>query len=291
MSLESNQSPTFTCPTCGALLGPDTGDHLFCEYCGSSLPGRQPAEELPSGGSTEPQDRLTPAASDEMPDWLAELSAAARQAEEEAELPEWLDEAEPPSPQEVEVPPAGPEQRAAEEPSPEGAAPGRRRRVTRAALLVGVLLLGLFCLLIGLLCSSLGTGLSGGTLLGGRTREVTVVANQPWQTTGIRVRRGQVVSITYLDGTWAVLGGARSAQMRADAAGFESEVRAAGLPLASAPVGALLGRIGDGMPFLVGREVRFQSREDGRLQLRINDQFLGDNVGAVQVRVQVTSDQ
>ena len=116
-----------------------------------------------------------------------------------------------------------------------------------------------------------------------------VSAQEPWQYTGVRVQSGQVVSISYLGGTWGVWGGARGAEHQADALGYEGEFRAVGLPVTSAPVGALLGRIGDGPAFLVGRELRFRSGETGALHLMINDHALDDNIGYLQVEVQVSS--
>ena len=74
-----------------------------------------------------------------------------------------------------------------------------------------------------------------------------------------------------------------------DAEGYVGEYRSVGLPLTNAPVGALLGRIGDGAPFLVGEGTRFRSGDSGAVRLMINDQSLEDNFGALRVEVQVSS--
>ncbi len=278
MSSELNQSSTVTCPTCGAILQPRAEAQFFCEYCGQALGGWGPDADLLPSGPTEHQ-------ADETPDWLMEMSRAASLADEEDELPEWLPEPEPESDQQAEPEATTTERQAA----PERGLRGRPGRATCAAIVAGTLVLGILCLLGWVLCSSLSSWSFNVPLLGQRSKVVTVMASRPWQSAGIRVRPGQVVSITYLDGTWSVLGGSRGMQNRTDAAGFEDEYRTPGLPVANAPVGALLGRIGDGPPFVVGREVRFRSAAAGLLQMMINDQWLSDNVGALRVRVEVTS--
>jgi hypothetical protein len=120
-------------------------------------------------------------------------------------------------------------------------------------------------------------------------RVITVSAQSPWQSTDIYVPKGQVVTIRYLEGTWGVLGGARGAKQQTDAEGFEGEYRSVGLPLTSAPVGALVGRIGTAAPFLVGDEIRFRAGESGALRLMINDQSLEDNFGALRVEVRFSA--
>lgn len=53
--------------------------------------------------------------------------------------------------------------------------------------------------------------------------------------------------------------------------------------------GALIGRIGDtGTPFYVGRGTVIFAELPGKLYLRINDDLLGDNKGALTVNVVVT---
>jgi hypothetical protein len=53
--------------------------------------------------------------------------------------------------------------------------------------------------------------------------------------------------------------------------------------------GALIGRIGDnGTPFYVGRGTVIFAELPGKLYLRINDDLLGDNKGALTVNVTVT---
>jgi hypothetical protein len=48
---------------------------------------------------------------------------------------------------------------------------------------------------------------------------------------------------------------------------------------------ALVARIGFGKPFLIGAEKDFVAQEMGNLSLRVNEQPLYDNVGALEVEI------
>jgi hypothetical protein len=120
---------------------------------------------------------------------------------------------------------------------------------------------------------------------------VYVSANERWGDTGIEVRNGDIVSIDYLDGSWTVRGGASGQRNQAGPNGYPGEYLSVGVPLPSAPVGALVGRIGDGKPFLVGYGARFRAGEEGVLKFTINDVGLEDNTGALKLKVEVTSAQ
>ena len=57
-------------------------------------------------------------------------------------------------------------------------------------------------------------------------------------------------------------------------------------PLQGAPAGALIGRIGNGTPFLIGTNTQPMTMPaSGRLMLGINDDALGDNTGNYSVTV------
>jgi hypothetical protein len=53
---------------------------------------------------------------------------------------------------------------------------------------------------------------------------------------------------------------------------------------------ALIGRIEENQPFLVGMEYRHRVGESGRLYLGINDVDLYDNSGALEVEIIVVRD-
>jgi hypothetical protein len=266
MAREGEDPRRLNCPSCGALLQPELEDQFFCEYCGSPLPDLGQGEYV----SRESEDSgEVPTGEAAMPDWLAEMAEPAS--------PE-LDDA----PRRIELRPTRP-------PSPPTEAPSRRGNRIYAIVAAMVLALVFFCLLGWLLFSVLGTRESNYSSPSQGSRVITVSAQSPWQSTDVYARKGQVVSIRYMEGTWGVLGGARGAEKQTDAEGFEGEYRSVGLPLTSAPVGALVGRIGNGEPFLVGDEIRFRAGDSGALRLMINDQSLEDNFGALRVEVQVSS--
>jgi hypothetical protein len=268
MAREEADPRRLQCPSCGAFLQPGLADQFFCEYCGSPLPDSgqdvfvsqegQGSSEVASGEATE-ADRLGE---------MAEQSSAE------------LDDA----PKRIELRPTRPPQPPSEMPSRSG----NRIYAGVVAMILALVLLGL---LGWLLFSVLGAREPRGSSQSQNPLLVTVLAQSPWQSTDIYVPKGQVVTIRYTEGTWGVLGGARGTSKQTDGEGFEGEYRSVGLPLISAPVGALVGRIGNGDPFLVGDEIRLRAGESGVLRLMINDQSLEDNFGALRVEVRFSADE
>jgi len=63
-------------------------------------------------------------------------------------------------------------------------------------------------------------------------------------------------------------------------------------PLPGIPGGALIGRVGEsGLPFYVGAQASGEAAYPGELYLRIDDDRLGDNAGALAVEITVTRPQ
>ena len=56
-------------------------------------------------------------------------------------------------------------------------------------------------------------------------------------------------------------------------------------PVATAPAGALIGRIGNGAAFGIGSQTAITAPATGRLFLGVNDDGFGDNSGAFTVTV------
>jgi Ca2+-binding EF-hand superfamily protein len=112
---------------------------------------------------------------------------------------------------------------------------------------------------------------------------VPVDARTRWTDTGVDVRAGDQV-IFRADGTVSMSGNANDV---ADPAGSRIGRYASDVPLSQFPVGALIGRVGDSAPFIVGDRESFQVQDSGRLYLGINDGFLGDNSGQFRVSVSV----
>jgi hypothetical protein len=110
---------------------------------------------------------------------------------------------------------------------------------------------------------------------------VTVQGNEDWTSTNLDVRRGEILTIT------------SSGQVRfspqpndtAQAAGAGRQRMGPNAPLPNAPKGALLGRIDQGTPFLIGAQRQVRMPEDGTLYLGVNDDMVSDNDGSLQVTI------
>jgi hypothetical protein len=120
-----------------------------------------------------------------------------------------------------------------------------------------------------------GTPATPSTDIGGA---INVAAAQRWTATGINVRRGEPLEIS-ASGEITVGGGnapaspAGTGEMRTENA------------IQSAPTGALIGRIGNGQPFLIGTQTRIQAPAAGQLFLGVNDSNHADNQGSFRVEV------
>jgi hypothetical protein len=126
---------------------------------------------------------------------------------------------------------------------------------------------------------SSGSGSSGGSAV---TPPVSggynVAGQQPWTPTGLGVRRGDTV-------TFDASGEVRIAQGGpAGGPGGSSDQNAAN-PIPSAPTGALIGRIGNSAPFLIGTQNQVTMPAAGQLFLGVNDSNFGDNGGNFNVKV------
>jgi hypothetical protein len=108
---------------------------------------------------------------------------------------------------------------------------------------------------------------------------ITVPANQAWTDTGMTVGRGSRVQFA-ASGDIMISSTASSGPGGSPAV----TVPASRYPLRGAPVGALIGRIGTGAPFLIGVNTQpIQMPGTGRLMLGINDDRLPDNTGSYSV--------
>jgi len=110
-------------------------------------------------------------------------------------------------------------------------------------------------------------------------RTIQVPANQQWTDTGVDVTQGQQV-VFEASGqiTWD-----RQAGATATPDGNGTQTRT-GLPVPNAPVGALIGRVGNAAPFGIGTQTNpLPMPASGRLMLGVNDSVLTDNTGAFSV--------
>jgi hypothetical protein len=125
--------------------------------------------------------------------------------------------------------------------------------------------------------SGSGGGTTGSTAGGG----VVVSGKQPWTSTGIMVRRGEVLRFN-TTGEVRVGGGPDDV---APPAGVTGGRTAAGTPIPASIVGALIGRIGNGQPFGIGNQTSVPMPAAGMLFLGVNDNNFADNSGEFRVEI------
>jgi tetratricopeptide (TPR) repeat protein len=144
--------------------------------------------------------------------------------------------------------------------------------------------LAVLVMVVSLLCVSTAMNLyQAAVIKRSSAKLVEVRADGDWQDTGMCVRSGQSVTITYLDGNWAWSG--------------EAYVDAEGLPtspldysdnvITGCRHAALIAQMPGVQPFCVGASFSGQVEQSGCLQLRINDTMIGDNSGSITVRIEV----
>ena len=113
-------------------------------------------------------------------------------------------------------------------------------------------------------------------------RSVVVPSNVQWTNTGLNVERGQFLR-------FEPSGEIRLSTNGEDIgrpAGAMSARQAAGATIPTIPVGALIGRIGNGRPFSIGDTTNaFDMPDSGRLFLGVNDDHVGDNSGNYVVKI------
>jgi len=113
-------------------------------------------------------------------------------------------------------------------------------------------------------------------------RTVVVPANVAWTNTGFNVTRGQWLRFEPSGEISLSLNGDDTAT----AAGGKNFRTVPKAQIPTIPVGALIGRVGNGQPFSIGDTTQaFQMPADGRLFLSVNDDHLPDNSGNFVVKV------
>ncbi len=119
---------------------------------------------------------------------------------------------------------------------------------------------------------------------------LTVSARKIWQDTGIKLKRGDIVIISYKRGYWKI---SPSHKYYTGVGRSNSEVKARGYVVRGVNEGALCGRIGkDGKAFYIGNTKKIVAEEDGTLYLIANDDIQGkygdgfkDNTGKLEYAV------
>ena len=114
---------------------------------------------------------------------------------------------------------------------------------------------------------------------------IVVAARQAWTSTGLSVRRGEVVNFN-TTGEVQLSGDAGDV---AGSAGSKSGRYAANAPLPRSFAGALIGRIGNSAPFAIGNQATITMPASGQLFLGVNDDGFEDNQGEFRVEITRTS--
>lgn len=111
---------------------------------------------------------------------------------------------------------------------------------------------------------------------------ITVSPKQPWNATGITVRKGDVLTFN-ATGEVQLSGDSNDV---ATPFGSKSGRKASNAPLPNVSAGALIGRIGTtGQPFGIGSGVSVPMPAAGQLFLGVNDDGYDDNQGEFRVEI------
>ena len=122
-----------------------------------------------------------------------------------------------------------------------------------------------------------------GSTTGTTRTPLTVSSQDRWTDTGIYLEPGQTVTFR-ATGTIQM---SEDGSDIADPQGARSGRRAPNAPLRDAPAGALIGRVGNGTPAVLGANGEMRVTRAGRLYLSVNDDELSDNRGEYRVVVTV----
>jgi hypothetical protein len=113
-------------------------------------------------------------------------------------------------------------------------------------------------------------------------RSVVVPSNVEWTNTGFNVSRGQYLRFEPSGEIRLSMNGEDIGRP----AGAMSARRADKATIPSIPVGALIGRVGNGQPFSIGDTTNaFDMPDNGRLFLGVNDDHVADNSGNYVVKI------
>ena len=165
------------------------------------------------------------------------------------------------------------------------------RGVLIAMRLPAIITLAGVCL--GALLLALADGKGQAPICNGQVVQIcSVVADRPWQRTGIVLNPGDVVVIKVTGGVWTPTAYGDGARPLIDAAGYGDE-RYSWTRVPEAPIGSLVGRVGYNPPFPIGQGTLLPDHLVGELYLQINDgnctYCTRDNAGQITANISVRS--
>lgn len=117
----------------------------------------------------------------------------------------------------------------------------------------------------------------------GQAGAISVDASRAWTDTGVTVTAGQQLTF---QASGQILFGRQASLSSGPAGSTTFQGRHRPYPVPSAPVGALIGRVGNGQAFIIGANTQpITMPASGRLMLGVNDDQFADNSGTFQVTV------
>jgi hypothetical protein len=119
------------------------------------------------------------------------------------------------------------------------------------------------------------TNSAAGAPVGTSGTQVRIPGNQQWVATGFVVRRGETLRF---NASGEVMWTTEQVD-KATPGGAQNRRMSGRPPVGNAPGGALIGRVGNGQPFLIGNQGSVRMPANGELFLGINDDALQDNTG------------
>lgn len=117
------------------------------------------------------------------------------------------------------------------------------------------------------------------------SKSYTIQANLTWQDTGIQLQVGDQIKVEYVSGAWT--GRSGDGGLSGPEGDSNSTNTDECFPIKyQGPT--LIARIGNGTPFIIGRQYLSKAQQAGNLFLRMNDcdQWLYDNAGSVIVSIE-----
>jgi EF hand/PKD domain len=116
-------------------------------------------------------------------------------------------------------------------------------------------------------------------------RTVMVSGQRDWIDTGIDLRVNDIIDVTATGRVYYAPG----PDQFGDANGASGRPATPAAPIPYQSIGALVGKVGDNGPFMVGSNLtNFRAADTGRLYLRVNDDRLDDNRGDFRATIVVT---